>query len=414
MRNKLRRALEAWVVPGDHVTCALSGGADSVAMTHCIAALGPELGITVSACHFNHRLRGDASDGDEAFCRELCRSLDISLAVSGADVAACSRETGESIEEAARRCRYDFFNSLPGFIATAHTADDQAETFLLNLLRGTGLKGLGGIPPRRQQYLRPMLCVSRQEILEYLAAQSLSHREDATNEWDDCVRNRLRHHVIPLLKQENPSLLATLEHTTGLLRQDEALLQAQADALLENGWLVEPLRTAPAPLRRRALRRILTELQVPKLSAAHIEAAEALVLHGDPSARFPLPGGRVLQREYDRLTAPEEAQTPAFRPVTLPCPGEAVIPELGLRFCCEGPAGEPIVIRPRKTGDTIRLPGGTKTVKKLLIDRKIPARQRESIPILERGGTVICVWGVADAAGERQDLIITIQKEENR
>lgn len=414
MRNKLRRALEAWVRPGDHVTCALSGGADSVAMTHCITALGPELGITVSACHFNHRLRGDASDGDEAFCRELCRSLGISLAVSGADVAAYSRETGESIEEAARRCRYDFFDSLPGFIATAHTADDQAETFLLNLLRGTGLKGLGGIPPRRQQYLRPMLCVSRQEILEYLAAQGLSHREDATNGEDDCVRNRLRHHVIPLLKQENPSLLAAVEHTTGLLRQDEALLQAQADALLVNGWLVEPLRTAPVPLRRRALRRILTELQVPKLSAAHIEAAEALVLRGDPSARLLLPGGRVLQREYDRLTAPEEARIPAFRPVTLPCPGEAVIPELGLRFCCRGPAGEPILIRPRKTGDTIRLPGGTKTVKKLLIDRKIPARQRESIPILERGGAVISVWGVADATGGSQDLIITIQKEENR
>lgn len=414
MRNKVLSALRGWVSPGSHVVCALSGGADSVAMTHCIANAAEELGVTVSACHFNHRLRGDASDGDEAFCREICRALNIPLTVSGADVAARSRETGESLEEAARTCRYDFFGTLTGYIATAHTADDQAETLLLHLLRGTGLKGLGGIPPRRQQFLRPMLSVSREEILSYLEEHGIPHREDATNAEDDCVRNRLRHHVIPLLKAENPGLLTTLERTAGLLRQDEALLQAQADALLENGWLVEPLQEAPEPLRRRALRSILNQLQVSKLSAAHIEAAEALVLGRAPSARLVLPGGRVLQREYDRLTAPEAEQYPTFRPVILPCPGEAAIPELGLRFYCKGPAGEPILIRPRRTGDTIRLSGGTKTVKKLLIDRKIPARQRESIPILERGGAVISVWGVADAAGGRQDLIITTQKEENR
>ncbi len=412
MRNKLLSALKAWVRPGDSLCCAISGGADSVAMTHCIAGLADVLEITVSAAHFNHRLRGEASDGDEAFCRDLCRELGLSLTVSGADVAARCRQTGESLEEAARSCRYGFFASLPGLVATAHTADDQAETLLLNLIRGTGLKGLGGIPPRRQQFLRPMLCVSREEVLAYLEEHGLPHREDATNAEDDCLRNRLRHHVIPLLMQENPNLLTTLERTADFLRQDEALLQTQAQELLENGWCVAPLQDAPEPLRRRALRQILTDLQVPKISAAHIEAAEGLVLGSDPSARILLPGGRVLQREYDRLTAPNEAAAPTFRPVTLSCPGEAVIPELGLRFCCQGPAGEPITIRPRKPGDTIRLPGGTKTVKKLLIDRKIPVRQRESIPILERGGTVISVWGVADAVGEH--LNITTQKEENR
>lgn len=412
MRSKVLAALSGSVRPGDTLCCALSGGADSVAMTHCVLALAPALGVQVTAAHFNHRLRGEESDGDEAFCRSLCRTLGIALTVGSADVAARAAETGESLEEAARICRYGFLETLPGLVLTAHTADDQAETLLLNLIRGTGLKGLGGIPPVRGTLVRPMLAVTRQEVLTYLEENDLPHREDATNGEDHHLRNRLRHRVIPLLKEENPNLLCTLGRTARLLRRDEALLEEQAGAILlgsrQTGWAVEPLRSAPEALRRRALRRVLTELGVSKLSARHLESAEKLVLGDDPSGQIHLPGQLLLRREYDRLLA-DPAEAEGFVPVILPCPGEVTVPELGLTFRC-GETGAPITIRPRRAGDVIRLPGGSKTVKKLLIDRKIPAAKRACVPVLEREGQVLAVWGVAAA----EPLNITTQKEENR
>ncbi|MBQ7566292.1 MAG: tRNA lysidine(34) synthetase TilS [Oscillospiraceae bacterium] len=414
MRSELLRRLRETelIVPGDTVICALSGGADSVAMTHALRSLRDTLGIEVRACHFNHRLRGEESDADEAFCREFCASLGAELTVGSADVRQYAAERGESLEEAARHCRYAFFDTLGGKIATAHTADDQLETVLLQLVRGTGLKGLGGVPPRRGNVIRPMLPFSREEILSYLEENSLPHREDRTNAEDDCLRNRLRHHVVPLLKAENPALLAGVSRMTQTLRDDEALLQAAADALLcedEGGYAVQPLRSSPQPLRRRALRTLLCG--VPKLTAAHLEAAEALLFSGDPSARIDLPDGVVARRVYDRLVIGSD-ENAAFAAVTLPCPGEASLGALGAVVRCTAGIGEGlhlpakllaggVTVRARKTGDRIRLNGGTVTLKKLMIDRRIPAAQRGRIPVIEKDGNVLAVWGV----GENLDFL---------
>lgn len=402
MRNKLLRHLQktGLIPPNSHIVCALSGGADSVAMTHCLFSLQKELDFTLSACHFNHRLRGKESDGDEGFCRAFCADLGIDLTVGSADVLARAKETGESVEEAARNCRYAFFASLDGIIATAHTASDQAETVLLNLLRGTGLKGLGGIPQKRDAIIRPMLTVSREEILAYLRENRLSHREDGTNGEDSCLRNRLRHHVMPLLREENPAFLESVGQMTELLRQDEELLQTQADVLLrsiDGGWELAPLQSAPAPLRRRAIRTLLGGCRIPKLSAAHILLAEGVVLGDKPSAEVSLPLGWKFMRRYDTIHLCREDAYSSFSPVTLPCPGSVEIPQLGLIFTAAFEAQAPITIRPRKEGDRIRLAGGTKSVKKLLIDQKIPAKRRDSIPILEREGVILSVWGVADS-----------------
>ena len=195
--------------PGDTVICAVSGGADSVCMLHVLLSLRNTLGITVEAAHFNHQLRGEESDRDEAFVRTLCAELGVVLHVDNGDVRARAAKTHESVEEAARALRYAFFSSLPGLIATAHTQDDNLETVLLNLTRGTGLAGLCGIPPRRERFIRPMLAVSRAEIEAYLAQNGLSHVTDSTNFLPDARRNRLRQSVIPLLKAENPSLCET-------------------------------------------------------------------------------------------------------------------------------------------------------------------------------------------------------------
>ena len=179
---------------GDHVVCAVSGGMDSVAMLHCLLSLREVLQITVSAAHYNHCLRGKASDEDEAFVRRLCASRGIPLVSERGDVMARVRETGESVEEAARQMRYDFLLRQEGLIAVAHHADDQVETVLLNLLRGTGLKGLCAMSPRQDRIIRPLLEVTRQEIEAYVLEQGLLFREDGSNKEDDALRNRLRHH----------------------------------------------------------------------------------------------------------------------------------------------------------------------------------------------------------------------------
>ena len=183
---------------GDRVVCALSGGADSMAMLWCLHSLQAGLGITVSAAHFNHRLRGAEADRDEAFVRAFCAGRGIALTVGSADVAQYAKDHGQSLEEAARECRYAFLRALPcDKLATAHTADDNAETVLLHLLRGSGLRGLCGIPPRRGSIVRPLLSVTREQVTAFLRAENIAWVEDSTNAEEFCTRNRLRRRVLP-------------------------------------------------------------------------------------------------------------------------------------------------------------------------------------------------------------------------
>ena len=224
MLNKLERFIreKALLTAGDTVTCAVSGGADSMALLWGLYLLKDKLSLDVRAAHFNHRLRGEESDADAAFVREFCGRFEIPLSVGSGEVKPGSK----GLEAAARDARYAFLETLPGKIATAHTADDNAETLLMHLVRGTGLKGLGGIAEARGRIIRPMLTVTRQEVLAFLEEYHIPHREDSSNETDDFLRNRLRHHVMPLLKAENPRLSQNLSAMAQRLRQDEAALQA--------------------------------------------------------------------------------------------------------------------------------------------------------------------------------------------
>ena len=198
MQNKLLKFIRelGLVSPGDRVICAVSGGADSVALLFALYLLKDKINIQLEAAHFNHHLRGEESQRDENFVRDLCTRYDIPLHVGGAQVQPGKK----GLEAAARDARYAFLQSLDGKIATAHTADDNAETVLLHLIRGTGLKGLGGIAPQRGKLIRPMLCVTRQEVEDFLTEWSLPHVEDSSNETDAFLRNRIRHHVMPLLR----------------------------------------------------------------------------------------------------------------------------------------------------------------------------------------------------------------------
>lgn len=428
MRDKVSAALEA--LPRDSViVCAVSGGADSVALLHCLAALAPAMGFSLCAAHFNHCLRGAESDGDAAFVQALCAQWSIPLALGRGDVKARAAETGESIEEAARVLRHQFLRAQPGLIATAHNADDQVETVLLNLLRGTGLKGLAAMAPREGRYLRPLLQVTRAEILAYLEEHGLSWREDSTNSQDGALRNRLRHHVIPLLRQENPSLAATVARSTALLRQDEAYLAGETQALLrraarDGGWDAAALSAAPAALRSRAIRQLLP---IQKPAAAHVAAVEALLADVRGSRAISLPGGVTARREYGLLRLEQTPSPVAFAPVSLFPGQQRSLPEAGLLVRLDGPVilekkvdflstfaikcdmMEEILhltIRPRLPGDRLRGPAGGKSLKRWMIDRKIPAARRMLLPVAadSRGVVAVyqlgCDWARRAAPGE--------------
>lgn len=421
MQNKLLGFIRQYemIFPGDTVICALSGGADSVALAFGLYLLKDKLGIQLEAAHFNHHLRGEESDRDEAFVRSFCHQYDIPLHVGSGEVKAGEK----GLEAAARDARYAFLRTLPGKIATAHTADDNAETVLLHLVRGTGLKGLGGITPVNGNVIRPMLGITRAEVEAFLEEWCLSHIEDSSNETDTFLRNRIRHHVMPLLTSENPRLAENLSAMALRLRLDEEFLSRQAN--FETLPPVESLKTMHPAQRSRALEQFLKKSGVREPEETHIRAAEALVFSEKPSARASFPGGVTITRRYDRMEVlPDDAP---LEPAVLPNPGTVDLP--GLRVICE-PAEQlintpdaftvltqgRITLRPRQPGDAIHLSGGTKSLKKLFIDRKIPASQRNRIPVVCDEQGILGVYSIGadpDRTAEGKNAV-TIRFEKTK
>ena len=402
MLNELLEQLRKFhmVSPGDRVYCAVSGGADSMALLWGMYLLREKLGIEVCAAHFNHHLRGEESDRDEQFVRTFCDRFEIPLRVSGGKI----QPGPKGLEAAAREARYAFFATLPGKTATAHTADDNAETVLMHLVRGTALKGLGGITPVSGRLIRPMLSVTRQQVLAFLEAYHLHFVEDSSNGSDAFLRNRLRHHVMPLLKQENPRLAQNLSRMAMQLREDEAALDGLADFTELPG--VTQLKTLCAPVRRRMLERFLKQSGVKEPEREHILLAESLVFSNKPSAAGSFPGNVTVRRNYDRLEAVCEQEAPVSA-CCLPIGGAVEWKALGLRvFCCQAQellqsgtvftvySQGDLQLRSRQSGDEIRLSGGTKSLKKLLIDRKIPAGQRDLLPVVVDAAGMVGVYGV--------------------
>lgn len=398
MLNKLIAFIRKYdlISPGDEIVCAVSGGADSTALLFALYLLRGKFQFTLRAAHFNHHLRGDESDRDEAFVRALCDRYDIPLSVGAGEIKAGKK----GLEAAAREARYAFFATLPGKIATAHTADDNAETVLLHLVRGTGLKGLGGIAPVNRNLIRPMLSVTRDDVMAFLEEYCLEHMSDSSNDADDFLRNRLRHRIMPILREENPKIGENLSAMALLLRQDEAYLQRQAEKVAT--LAVAPLREMHGALRGRVIEAFLKAQGVREPENRHIAAVEELIFSAKPSARANLPGGVTVERCYDILRVAEREQRVS---VTLTCPGETVVEALGVKILCRPatqivntaeiftlrPQGK-IVLRSRRSGDEIRLSGGTKSLKKLFIDRKIPASRRWAVPVLADDRGVLAVW----------------------
>lgn len=395
MLNKLKAFMGDY--RGERVVCAVSGGADSMALLWGLYLLKDSLQLDLSAAHFNHHLRGEESDRDEAFVRDFCAGYGIPFYGGSAQVTAGAK----GLEAAAREARYAFLKGLPGKIATAHTADDNAETLIMHLVRGTGLKGLGGIAPVNGSLIRPMLQITRYEVLAFLEEYSIPYVEDSSNSGDDFLRNRLRHHVMPLLKQENPSLSQNLSAMALRLRQDEQVLAAEAEKQHTDD--VPVLREMEPAIRSRVLSNMLLQAGVQEPEAEHIAAMEKLVFSQSPSAKAAFPKGVVMARSYNTLKAVSRETKLVGQAVT--CPG--VYEVSGMRLTLSPnqsgertiysfaftPKGN-MVLRSRKTGDTIRLSGGTKSLKKLLIDEKIPAAKRDTVPVLADDDGVLAVIGI--------------------
>jgi len=412
MLNKLLSFIRKYrmIGPGDHVICALSGGVDSVAMTFAMYLLKDKLEIRLSAAHFNHHLRGAESDRDERFVRDFCQRYDIPLFVDGGTV----KPEKKGLEAAARDARYGFLRSLDGKIATAHTADDNAETVLLHLVRGAGLKGLGGITPVSGNVIRPMLGITRQDVESFCEEWCLPHITDSSNETDAFLRNRLRHHVMPLLQKENPKLSESLSAMALRLRQDEDFLAAS----VERTQNVQTLKAMHPAQRSRAIEGFLKENGVREPEASHIGQVEKLLSSQNPSARAELPGGVTIAREYDRLVKRVDNQP--LTAVHLPCPGSV---EFGGMLVTATPAEEirndtttftvlpvgELTLRGREPGDAIRLKGGSKSLKKLFIDRKIPAAARLQIPVVSDDAGIVGVYTIGADESRKADCLPAVQ-----
>ena len=423
------------------VMVCVSGGADSMCLLHMMRSLAGEIGFTVAAAHFNHNLRGAESDGDQNLVSRTCAQWGIYLVTGSGDVAGESRRRGTGIEETARDLRYKFFDEAADAlgaskIATAHTSDDNLETVLLRIARGTGLSGLCGIPPVRGRIIRPLLTTSRRQVEAYDQLNHVPFRDDSTNFEDECSRNRVRHHVIPRLRELNPALEESSVKMISLLREDEAYLDGLAVKFLEEnaGHGSVPagkLGGLPFPVASRCVRKLCPG----DLGLDHVRAVLALALSGDPSARLSLPGIQVW-REYDRLFFGKFPGSAGFCETPLPCPGVLELPEAGVRITTEEIASiggiykslttflfkkddicGKISVRPRRAGDSVRLSlnSGSKSLKRLFIDKKIPARLRASIPVIcdEAGPLAIprigCDVRVAPVPG---DSVIKVKIEE--
>ncbi len=404
--------------PGAPVIVCVSGGVDSMCLLDVLAGLREQIGFPLYAAHYNHRLRGAESDGDEAFVREQCELRRIPLYVGSGDVAGEAKRRGLGVEETARTMRYVFFRELTlnlggARIATAHNSDDNVETVLMRMVRGTGLRGLCGIPPVAGDLIRPLLCVSRAEIEGYCREHGVPHREDSSNDSDDYTRNRLRHAVMPVLRELNPSL--TVLPMTELLRRDEEYLCSLARDFLRDrapkGRVdAGALAALPFPVASRAVRALFGE----KLGAVHVRAVLDLASRGGPSDRVSLPG-IVVRREYDVLTA-EKIGGKNFPETEIPLDKSVIIKDIGLRLTLlpwekggiynsltnflikrdKIKAG--LSVRPRKAGDVLRLPGGSRSVKRLMIDRRIPADVRDTVPVVVSGDEVLAVFGLGQSA----------------
>ena len=388
LRERMLLHLAGLAPQAEALLVAVSGGSDSVALLRLLHG-GP---YRLKVAHFDHALRS-ASAADAAFVQALCSELGLPCHSERAEVARLAGEKGWNLEEAARRLRYSFLTrTAKGVgaeaIVTGHTLDDQAETVLMQLLRGAAF--LKGMPAKQGKVLRPLLAVRRSELLDYLNDLGQPYREDESNLDTKRTRAWLRLELLPRLAERYPNLLERLSHLATWQHDQRLLLDELAAPLLDEvGIAIEPLRRAPPALQRHALQLLLKRAGVPP-DSAHLEALRKALEQGSPM-RLSLPKGRLARVGYGRV----ELLRPAEKEELAPTPAVELPPEVDPE---KAQAFGPLLYRSRLPGDRIRLAAGSRKLSDLLIDRQVPREERDRLRVLAAGAEVLWIDGVATDA----------------
>ncbi|MCG6893207.1 MAG: tRNA lysidine(34) synthetase TilS [Desulfobacteraceae bacterium] len=440
--QRMRRALKEhrMVRRGDRLLIAVSGGPDSVALLHLTRRLAMEFGLQLSVAHVHHGLRSAAADRDARFVSELAGSMGMPFHIRHADVGRHAARHRLSLEEAGRQLRYRLLKAVAdahgyGPIATGHQADDNAESILMFLLRGSGMQGVSGIEPiLEDRWIRPLLGVGKEEILRFLHERGHRYVEDASNKDDRYMRNRIRNELMPLLRERfTPAIrqrLETFSHIVGDENRwiEETVSPWMTSAIVEktDGRLdlsIDELARHPRPIQRRLLRRAIASVRG-NLRRIGFDAVERGLdlLDSKQSAAVCLPGRLRISLERDgcltlRTGGPEEPEAVSPFAVTIPAPGRYPIPEIGsvMRFSTVPvPSAErlhtaghgiaffdmstiqfPLIVRNFRPGDRFRPLGlqGTQKIKKFFIDRKVPRTERSRIPLVVCGDAVVWIAG---------------------
>jgi tRNA(Ile)-lysidine synthase len=461
MLEKIIRTIEKnnLLSSNSRVVVAVSGGIDSVVLLHVLLALRGKYKLDLVAAHLNHKFRGQESKEDALFVETLARQLGVSVVSEEISVPDYIRKTGQSPQEAARNIRYSFLervrkNFAGTAIAVGQNADDQAETVLLNLLRGGAVTGLKGIPVRRDKIIRPLLEVSRAEIEVYAQEHRLAYRIDSSNAKPVYLRNKVRLELLPLLAENyNPAIIAGLGKTASILAEEDRFLEQLAQAALgrcnlisdevKMGIDIKKLEQEDLAIRRRVVRLICRELKPEEsggnIAFDHVEQVLAL-LKGSTGTKTELPGGIVFQKQYAVLAVDlkrnkalkAESASANYAPVPLIIPGERIVPWAKIIFKAKLVAkadeqlpeqpkfsrweirldwaklkDRTLFVRKKKPGDRFQpagMKGGTKKLKDFFIDAKIPREEREKIPLLVTDqDEIIWVVGLRAAANYLPD-----------
>lgn len=446
MRERVRETIRCHrlLERGDGVVIGVSGGPDSMALLHVLLTLRDEYALSLFAVHVHHQLRGAEADADAAFVEGWCRAHGVPCRVERVDVRAHAAARGLGVQAAARELRYEVLRKVAaqegaGKIALGHHADDQVETVLMRLVRGTGIGGLAGMPVARAEgaatVIRPLLYVRREEIEAYCAAHGVPYRLDASNCSRAYLRNRVRLDVVPLLSALNPRFAEAVCQLAEVARAENAYLEERAREALEailrrrgaDGVILDRRGFArlPLALQRRVVKLILSYLCVdePDRLFEHVEAVRRLAASDKPAGRHRVTGQWWAETDYDELAfwrgEPHAGDEHDFC-YPLAVPGHTVVPELGLTIRCrltnrpleDGELSAPwavfdyerlpgpLIVRARRPGDRMTLWGrvGHKKVKDILIDAKVPHRVRRRTPVICAGETILWLPGVRRSA----------------
>lgn len=425
MIDKVRRCIGEYSMlkAGDRVTVGVSGGADSMSLLDILLTLKDEIGITVSAVHINHGIRGEEAVRDENFVRTYCAEKGVELTVFSENIPEIAEATGESEEECGRRIRYECFSKVcgDGVIATAHTLSDSLETMIFNMLRGCTGAGLCGIPAKRDNIVRPLISCTRQDVEEYCRVNGVPYITDSSNLQSDYSRNYIRNEIMPMFSRINPSYASALERCQNSVKEDCGFIDKIADehysSLLTDGYIdTVRLDELDSAVKSRIIYRYISDTTGVSPENRHINLVCALLKKGgavqiNEDNYIVLSRGKMTADKKKSETAEEKwsfraeegvNETPAGRITLISEDIDNInfnnfyannILESYIDY--DKICGN-VVIRSRMEGDKITLPSRnvTKSLKKLFTENKIPAEERNRIPVIADDEKVLWVWGV--------------------